>query len=142
VTDDLHRTRRERGLARVRRRPDPADWDDEDPLTLDEAVAVFFPDGPLTVSSLRTEIRKGNLRAAKVAGRFFVTPAALRSLFDLRAWVGGRKEPGSTCGPGGSTRGADDPSPPSTSSAMDRKTSARVAALSALQMLKSHSRDT
>ena len=41
--------------------------------TLAEAVALFFPRGPLTVSSLRNEIRKGRLRATKPAGKLLVT---------------------------------------------------------------------
>ncbi len=53
-------------------------------MTLNEAVAVFYPSAPLTMSSLRTEIARGRLPAAKIAGRWFVTPANLRALFEPR----------------------------------------------------------
>lgn len=75
------RTSREALPPRIRRRSDPAQWDLEEPLTLAEAVALLFPEGPLTVASLRTEIRKGRLRFSRVAGRLFVSRAAINSLF-------------------------------------------------------------
>jgi len=43
------------------------------PLPLELAVRVAFPSGTMTVSGLRNEIRKGNLRASKVAGKIFTT---------------------------------------------------------------------
>jgi hypothetical protein len=50
-------------------------------MMLAEAVEVFWPEGPLTIASLRTEIRKGRLTSARVAGRLFVTPADLKRMF-------------------------------------------------------------
>jgi hypothetical protein len=47
-------------------------------MTLVEAVAVFWPDGPLTVRSLRTEIAKASLTAERIAGKDLVTPADLK----------------------------------------------------------------
>lgn len=123
-------------LRRVHDRPCPTEWDDEEPITLQEAVALFFPMGPLTLSSFRTEIRKGNLRAVKRAGRWFVTPAAVRSLFELQQWVGRQRELGSICEPAGPIPGRDAQSPRSTSSAMDKRTSALAAARTALEKLK------
>ena len=55
-------------LARVERRPSPTDWPDDEPMTLKEIIAVFYPDGPLTVASLRTAIAAGRLTPAIVAG--------------------------------------------------------------------------
>ena len=66
---------------RVARRPNPADWRADEPLMLTEAVELFWPHGPLTVASLRTEIRKGRLRASRVAGRLFVTPNDIQRMF-------------------------------------------------------------
>jgi hypothetical protein len=43
--------------------------------TLKQAFAKFFPDGPITVSSLRTEIQKGRLEYERIAGRICVTQA-------------------------------------------------------------------
>lgn len=49
-------------------------------MTLVEAVAVFFPEGPLTLSSLRTASAVGTLEIAKVAGKNLTTPRAIRKL--------------------------------------------------------------
>src|SRR5579862_4686955 len=67
-------------LSRARARPDPAQWGDDEVMTLIEAVAVFFPDGPLTLSSLRTAVAAGTLEIAKVAGKNLTTPRAIRKL--------------------------------------------------------------
>lgn len=58
-----------------KRRPIPSDnIDDPDkPMLLKKAARVAFPDGSMTVSGLRNEIRKGNLEASKVAGRIWTT---------------------------------------------------------------------
>lgn len=49
-------------------------------MTLPEAVALFWPNGPLTVTSLRTAGHEGSLAITAVAGKFFVTPAAIRAM--------------------------------------------------------------
>ncbi len=49
-------------------------------MTLAEAIAVFYPDGPLTVSTLRAETRKGRLTPAVVGNTHFITPAQPRAL--------------------------------------------------------------
>ena len=45
--------------------------------TLREAVETFFANGPLTIASLRSEIRKGRLEATMPAGKLLVTERAL-----------------------------------------------------------------
>jgi hypothetical protein len=55
-------------LARAKARPDPAQWGEDEAMTLVEAAAVFFPHGPLTLSSLRRAAAAGTLEIAKVAG--------------------------------------------------------------------------
>ena len=55
-------------------------WAEDDLMTLWEAVAVFWPDGPLTVASLRTEIRFGNLICERIAGKMLVTPRLLAEM--------------------------------------------------------------
>src|ERR1700730_9125827 len=67
-------------LSRAKARPDPAQWDEDEVMTLIEAVEVFFPDGPLTLSSLRTAVAAGTLEIAKVAGKNLTTPRAIRKL--------------------------------------------------------------
>src|SRR5258708_28810978 len=67
-------------LHRVKARPRPQDWADDEAMTLIEAVAVFFPDGPLTLSSLRTAIDARKLDIATVAGKHLTTPRAIKRL--------------------------------------------------------------
>src|SRR5260221_7678547 len=49
-------------------------------MTLVEAAAVFFPHGPLTLSSLRRAAAAGTLEIAKVAGKDLTTPRAIPKL--------------------------------------------------------------
>src|SRR6516165_5367405 len=67
-------------LSRARARPRPDQWADDEAMTLPEAVAVFYPDGPLTLSTLRTAARAGQLAVARVAGKNLTTPKAMREL--------------------------------------------------------------
>src|ERR1700730_14442750 len=48
--------------------------------TLRQAVAKFFPNGPLTVASLRNEIQKGRLQATMPAGKLLFTETALAEM--------------------------------------------------------------
>lgn len=65
---------------RVAVRPSPDMWAEDELLTLPEAARLFWPDGPLTTTSLRTAVRDGMLEIRTVAGRHMTTPAALRRL--------------------------------------------------------------
>ena len=58
---------------RVRERPDPASWGMDELLTLAETVELHWPRGPITVPTLRTAIRDGQLAVCTVAGKFFLT---------------------------------------------------------------------
>ncbi len=49
-------------------------------MTLYKAVAVVFPQGSLTLSSLRTAIKDGDLAARTVAGKMLTTPRAIREM--------------------------------------------------------------
>lgn len=51
--------------------------------TLKQAVQHFFPEGPFTVSSLRTEIRKGRLVVERIAGKMVVTESAIGGMMQL-----------------------------------------------------------
>ncbi|HEY8162849.1 MAG TPA: hypothetical protein VIF34_11360 [Methylocystis sp.] len=71
----------DRGLPpRVAARPDPALWGEDELLTLREASALFWPQGPLTERSLRTAVRDGRLPVSMVARKLLTTPKALREL--------------------------------------------------------------
>lgn len=67
-------------LARAKARPDPAQWGEDEVMSLVEAARVFFPHGPLTLSSLRRAAAAGTLEIAKVAGKDLTTPRAIRKL--------------------------------------------------------------
>ncbi|MCS3928989.1 hypothetical protein M2175_004020 [Bradyrhizobium elkanii] len=67
-------------LQRVKIRPDPSQWDDDELMTLAEAAMLMWPNGPLTETSLRTAVRDRRLAISVVAGKFLVTKAALRAL--------------------------------------------------------------
>jgi hypothetical protein len=51
-------------------------------FTLKQAVEKFFPNGPLTVASLRHEIRKGRLQATMPAGKLLITERALVEMLE------------------------------------------------------------
>ena len=52
---------------------------DDEPLRLAEACRVLFG-GRLTPSALRAEARRGTLVIERIAGKDFVTPAAIRAM--------------------------------------------------------------
>src|ERR1700687_6147460 len=62
---------------RVLERQDPSQWGDNELMNFREAAALFWPSGPLTVHSLRTAHRAGQLGAAVIAGKIFTTKAAI-----------------------------------------------------------------
>lgn len=66
---------------RVKARPDPSQWELDDPLTFGEAAALLWPQGPITASTLRTAYRQGHLDVLMVARKVLVT----RRL--LAAWL-------------------------------------------------------
>lgn len=55
--------------------------DDDTPVTLDEACALFFR-GRLTKSGLRTEHRKGNLEFIRIANKDFVTHNGVKRMIE------------------------------------------------------------
>ncbi|MCJ2036142.1 hypothetical protein [Methylobacterium sp. J-068] len=65
---------------RIADRPRSEEWNDDELLTLPEAAALFWPDGPITTNTLRTAGRDGALAITKVAGKFFTTPMAIRRM--------------------------------------------------------------
>ncbi|WP_027574000.1 hypothetical protein [Bradyrhizobium sp. WSM1743] len=66
--------------ARICARPDPATWRDDELMTLAEAAALFWPEGPLTETSLRTAVRDHRLAISRIAGKFFTTKRAIAAL--------------------------------------------------------------
>jgi len=66
--------------ARVQARPNPEDWREEELMTLPEAAALFWPDGPLTIHSLRVAVRDGALAVAVVAGRYLTNRKSIAEM--------------------------------------------------------------
>lgn len=88
---------------RVLARPSPELWDLDELMSLPEAVRLFWPDGPLTVNSLRVAIRDGTLPVAIVAGKHLTTRRAVLEMSACRPLVGGReRHPASGVGTEGS----------------------------------------
>jgi hypothetical protein len=65
---------------RIAARPDPSQWSDDELMTFQEAAALFWPQGPLTASSLRTAYRAGELEVVLIARKLLVTKRGLASL--------------------------------------------------------------
>jgi len=129
-------------LARVRRRPDPADWADDDKLTLREAVALFWPEGPVTLATIRGVIAKGELTPFWLGNRFFVTPAQMRGLFQPRPCRDRPRGPGSTSEKVAAIPGPAGPSPTSTTSETERLNAALASVQIGLAKLRRHSPPT
>ena len=81
-------------LRRLVGRPAVYQWADDEIVTLEEARALFFPNGPLTVKSLRSAVRLGQLASDSIAGRLYTTPSAVRSLLEPQL----RRDAKDTCG--------------------------------------------
>ncbi len=67
-------------LERLEARPGPDEWDDDELVTLAEAVELFFPRGPLTIGGLRSAIGRHELPSVNICNRIYTTPGALRRL--------------------------------------------------------------
>src|SRR5262245_27287196 len=104
--------------------------------TLKQAAQKFFPDGTLTVTSLRNEIRKGRLRATMPAGKLLVTESALVEMLEACRVVVNRQDCGS------SRQSRKEAAPLSGSSLTDRDERARDAANKILSKLNGNSQST
>jgi hypothetical protein len=69
---------------RVRQRPNPEDWSDDELMTLAEAAALFWPQGPLTTTSLRTAVRDRVLDVAEIAGKLLTNKQAVVRMSECR----------------------------------------------------------
>lgn len=58
-----------------------ADLDDTDPITLTMASRIVLR-GVVSVSALRSEVRRGNLAVEKIGKNLYTTPAAIREMRD------------------------------------------------------------
>jgi len=104
----------------------------DDPLRLDVAARLAFPDGSLTKSGLRREIARGNLECEVIAGKHFVTLAGIERMRALCRV--NRKDPVSTFA-------IDAGENPLGSSLTDKTKSALAAAQTIAEALKKPSLD-
>lgn len=65
---------------RVSQRRDPALWSDVELMTLEEAAKLFWPDGPLTTTSLRTAVKDGKLEIAEIAGKILTNKQSIAKM--------------------------------------------------------------
>ena len=65
---------------RVAARPDPAAWSDTEVISLAEAAALFFPDGPLSLSSLRWAQKNRILETTMIARKVVTTKRAILAM--------------------------------------------------------------
>jgi hypothetical protein len=84
VPDEPIGKRRRETPERVKRRPLPGLWSKDELLLLHEAVALMWPDGPVTVSKLRNAIAKNELGHVRIAGRIYTSRGALEALAACR----------------------------------------------------------
>jgi hypothetical protein len=78
---------------RVAVRPDPASWSDDELMNLSEAARLFWPDGPLTLASLRTAVRDGRLAVSEIAGKFLTSKRAIMEMSVCRTRLGSTPRP-------------------------------------------------
>ncbi|HEY0920617.1 hypothetical protein [Devosia sp.] len=107
-----------------------SDFDDDTPLTLKEACALFFRN-TLKPDTLRAERGRGNLQIMRIGKRDYVTPAAIRGMMNKKCH-NGENPPASTS------------TPPSASgsSETERTRSAQDAARVSAEKLKKLSKST
>jgi len=70
---------------RIVLRPDPAAWGDDELLTLAEAAALLWPDGPLTAHSLHVAAAAGRLPVTMIARKLLTTKRALKEMSQCAA---------------------------------------------------------
>ncbi|MGY3133413.1 hypothetical protein ACVWZM_004095 [Bradyrhizobium sp. USDA 4501] len=65
---------------RIAARPRPEDWGEDELLSLTEAAALMWPDGPITASTLRTAYRAGLLSTVLLARKLMTTKRAVNEM--------------------------------------------------------------
>jgi hypothetical protein len=94
--------------------------------SLAQAVKKFFPDGPITVSTLRSAIRDGKLQATKPQGKLLVTELWLSEW--LNRCLVAKNLPACGSSPPNPNEAPAQPEPPSGASLTERNASALAAA--------------
>lgn len=116
---------------------DRAKVSDTDPLRLDIAAAIAFPDGSMSASGLRKEAERGRLVISFICGRYYVTLSDIARMVELcRVAV---KVQDSNCEAPAATPTAASPIHRSGSSETADTRRARDAALTTARALKKRS---
>ena len=69
---------------RVKHRPNPLDWDPDEPILVVEVAALLFPLGPVKAHGLRQAAKDGRLAWCEHSGRHYTTIAAVREMLTPR----------------------------------------------------------
>jgi hypothetical protein len=112
----------------------------DQPLRLNIAAALAYPDGSMTASGLRKEAAKGRLVIERTAGKDYTTLASIQRMRELC-----RLQPkGPDCGSEkqDATNAAASVTPPYGSSSMENIRRARSAATAIVEGLKGNSKPT
>jgi len=120
-------TSRAREAALARRTLDASQVSDTTPLRLDVVARLAFPDGSISVASLRGEIAKGRLTCWKIAGKVMTSLAEVNAMVE-RCRVPANQH-ASGCAPPRTS------GPPHGSSSTDLASSALAAARMRVQRL-------
>lgn len=67
-------------LDRILKRPNLSDWGEYELITFAEAVALLFPDGPLSTTTLHSLQKRGELEFVKVCGKSYTSINSVRKL--------------------------------------------------------------
>src|SRR5450631_1237197 len=110
----------------------------DDPLRLDVAAALSYPDGSMTASGLRKEAGRGRLVIERTAGKDYTTLGNIKRMRELCQ----QPPRGRACGYGGAdeTSAAGSPTAPSGSSSTEAIRRAQSAAATIVEELKGNSR--
>ncbi len=74
-------------LHRLVGKPNLDDWQDDDALTLIEAAELDVTVGKLSLKGLRTAVNKGEIASSRVAGKIWITKAAVNKAFSPKMSV-------------------------------------------------------
>ena len=113
---------------------------DDTPLRLKEAAALAFPNGGVNEASLRREAAKGRLAIERIAGKDFVTLAAIAEMRERCRR--GPKAQDSGSGQPSETKPAPSSNPPDGSSETEAARLALDAARATAKRLKAGLRNT
>ena len=119
---------------------DRSSINDDDPLRLDVAARLAFPDGSMSGSILRAEAGRGRLVISRIGGRYYTTLRAVRDM--VKACQDGGGDHDSGCGRQGETPPDASPMPQPGSLSTEASSKALAALNTTLRELSASSKAT